>query len=846
MANEISKTPTPSLASGQSEVLMGSHVFSALNLTSPIIVVDREPVKVVVFGLTGDATVTVHQVFGVNDDLVSEEYRPYPQGLVFSSDRNEIILQRSGRYRLVGAEITQEVRAFWWNFSMTHEWTDIIEEALRYLCACVRPNDVELVAGNGILVENLGGGTWRVTNTAIHTAVDTATVDHQIVSGVLSSHVKLSEDPGNEMFARDDGLYATISDPNAPCNLGNLVQPFNGRVRNARFLVLDNQGCIRWVRARSLANYICDFECEEEPPPSSCCALTFTHSVQTIESVGVGTTVQITLTATGSNSAACRAFTNSLAFSPLIGQSVNGWRYDGVSFSGANPFTNVDFNTANITSWSAVFTFVATECNSNGRNISFTATGNCRNSLGQIISGSEVTYPVSVTLPPITENCGGVEPPPSCCGLGISISYTPLSGPVAVGAYFDVTVLSVSSPSSNCHGRLFPNDLLALTPAGWVVDSVTSTPTGQDIRTGVNHSIAGTSFITNVIRLRAVECVPAASPPFTVSGACFNSFGNQLVDTFVSETAIISFPQVNANCEGGPPPGSCSSSYSHSISSISSPVSVGDTFYLDVTLTGTNAAAARTKNFALNQPASIPSGWTLQSINVIGLPPAYDPVNSEVDFHLANVTSFTVRYTFVASALNSGGTSNFVVSARCVDSSGNTLPGTIINYPINIQFPAVTNTGTGPTPTCCGLSLDVESVIPVGGKCEIAEVVFVVTSNSPTPSCAARTEPFAPTVGGPNVFTIISTETLLLDNSPAPFDARNGVDFRTRGVSGWKLRVRARAINCVGEPEPSDMAISFSGGCVNEAGNYIGGSPSSYSAIAIIGSPITNCTAICS
>jgi hypothetical protein len=846
MANEISKTPTPTLASGQSEVLISRFVFSPTATTSPIINVDREPVKVVVMGLTGDAEIRVNQVVGVNDELLSEPYLPYPEGIVLNANRNEVILHRSGRYQLeMLVSSSTESTAFWWTFSMTHEWYDEIAEALRYLCDCVRPNEVTLVAGNGILVEDLGGGTWRVTNTAIHTADDSTTVDHQIVEGVLSSHVKLSEDPGNEMFARDDGLYATLSDPNAPCNLGTLVQPFNGLVRNARFLVLDNQGCIRWVRARSLANYVCEFECEEEPPPPNCCALTFSHVVQTLESIGVGTTINITLTATGSNAAICRAFTNPLTFAPIVGQTINGWRFQGTSFTGQNPYTSIDFHTANITSWSVVFTFVAVECNPVGRNVAFTATGNCRNNAGQLIDGSQVSYPVSVNLPAITEDCGEEPPPPpSCCALIINISSTPPTVPVAVGATFDVTVISIAAFNPNCHGRLFVNDLSDLTPTGWVIDSVTSTPASQDIRFGVNHSTAGTNFVTNVIRLRAVSCVSSTTRTFTVSGACFNSFGNQLGDTFVSESVTISFPQVNANCEGEPPP-TCSSAYSHTFSSISAPVSVGDSFYLEVTLTGQNAVLARTKNFALSQPFPIPSGWTVSEIDVFGLPSSFNPTTSEVDFYFANVTSFTVRYTFTASALNSGGSTNFTVGARCVDNLGNLIPGTNISYTIPIQFPAVTQSGSGPSPNCCGLNFEVESVIPVGAKCEIATVVFRAESNSPTPECAARTGPFALVGNFVPRFQIISEQTQLLDGSPAPFDARNGVDFRTWNVSGWKYIVQLRAVQCDPQQNIYDVGVSFSGGCVSKAGSYIGGTPTLYSDVAVIGSPTLNCDAIC-
>lgn len=849
MPNPISTAPTPTLASGQGSLEATSFTFTAgASTESSIIVVDREPVKIVSFGVTGAGVITVLQVAGVADSELSEPYVPNWEPLELTADRNEVVLFRSGRYKLQSEGLSANATAFWWPFSMTHEWHDDVAEALRYLCSCVAPKEVTLVSGPGIMIQNLGGGSWRVTNTGVVGVLDSTTVDHTITNGVLNSHVKISEDPENELFARDDGLYASISDPNAPCRLGDLVQPTEDPARLLRFLVLDSRdNCMRWVPARALANYLCVFDCEEgPPPPTNCCALAFSHTLQSGGAVGVGDTRTLTITATGSSALACRAFTNALDIASLQADS-NGWRYTGSSFTGANPFTGVDFNASAITTWTLVLEFTAIACSPSGRSINLTATGNCRNSQGQPIVGSDVAYPLAVTLPAVTLNCAEPPPPGSCCNLQIAGTASIPTGPVAVGTTATVQITSTAASALNCHGRLFITALEPLIPTGWVIDSVASTASGQDIRTGINHNTAGLGAITNTIVLRAVACQTGGARSLTVTGACFNSFGSQINDTFVTETFNFTFPTVNSNCSGGGPNPECGIVLSHTETPPPPPVVVGSTYTISFTYAGSNAFENRAKSTATGWPIGAPTGWVPESYSIVGLPPGVDPVVTPVDFYSLGITSFTINFVYRAATVSA--TTSLIthsIGAFCVNSAGQTIDGSYKQYNMQATLPVIGTGGVGPAPDCCGLNLDIATLGAVVQKCETLTVQIVATANASTAQCAARTEPFSTAILGsaPLGFTLVSTQTLLPNNSPAPFNAQDGVDFRAAGVTGWKLNMVLRATACRPQGEPLDFTVNVAGGCVNSKGAYIA-PPANSPLMAIVLPAYENCAGVC-
>lgn len=837
MSNPISKAPTPTLASGVSEVEMGSSTFTANSDLSPIIVVDREPVKIVSFNITGNTALVVNHIATIGSTEIMEPYRPNGEEVTLNANRNEVILHRSGRYRLEARNIQTQVTAFWWQFSMTHEWYDEIAEALRFLCSCVSPQDVQLVAGPGIAIENLGGGSWRISNTGIINASNSTTVEHQVTNGVLNSHVKISEDPNNELFARDDGLYATVNVSNVPCALGQAIQPTAIPVRNLRFVVLDNNNCLRWVSPRALANYVCDYDCEGEPPPppSNCCNLVFNHTVSFPTLVEVGSTATITITATGSNAAICRAVTNSVNISSALG-NLNGWQLDNTSFTGANPFTLVDFNTSNITTWSLTLRFIATECNSNGRVISLTPTGFCRNAQGQLIPNSQITYPISVTLPAITDKCGEPPPPPpSCCGLSISSSTIIPPGPLAVGDTITIQITSIASTFASCHGRLFVNNLADLVGSGWVIDSVTSSPPGQSIQTGVNHNAAGSNTIVNTIVLRATECVSASTRTLTVSGACFNEFSNQITNTFVQETFTYNLPQVNANCSGGPGP-ECGISFSGIITYPNPPVTVGSTLTVQITVNGSNNPNNKTVSLPLGIPFPIGSGWSFPSITISGLPPSFDPITQPVDFAAAGVTSFTVTYTYTATALTQGnpGVGIITPSALCRNALGQDIDGSFRSAEYQVVWPQIVAGGGGgpPTPNCCGLSIDQSPLqnltrppSEVVHKCDEFAYSITATTTTNTAQCHAVTQAFNPFYVPPpfvNKYQVYNVVATRADGSPLPpgVNPANGVDFFAAGITDWKVTIFIRILQCFSEP--MDHILTIRGACVNQQGIPIG------------------------
>jgi hypothetical protein len=835
MANPISKSPTPTLASGQSTVLLSSAAFSpTVQDSSPVIVVDREPVKIAAFGLTGDSRLTVLQVADVGSSEISEEYRPNGEEIALTSERNEVVLHRSGRYRLAASDIEGPVKAFWWPFSMTHEWYDEIAEALRFLCTCVSPQDVQIVAGPGITIQNLGSGSWRVSNAGLFGVFESPTVAHEITDGVLNSHVKLSEDPGNELFARDDGLYAAISDPNAPCNLGALVQPASAPVSQLKFVVLDSNNCLRWVRARSFANYMCEFDCEETPPPSNCCNLQFTHSVIGSGPYGLGDTITLRITATGSNLAACRAFTNGVSVANILG-TVNGWRFLDSVFSGVNPFTNTDFFTSNVTSWTLDLIFSAEACNPSGRVLSMTLDGNCRNAFGQTIEGSGVVYPINVTLPAITEDCAVVLPPPpgGCCGLNIAVTTSFPAAPVSVGQTATIEVVSVARADSACHGRLFVVDTAALNAlvagTGWVVDSLSSTAPGQTLSTGINHNAAGLTSITSTINLKANSCDPGATRTLTVQGACFNSFVNQLPDSFVDGSAPVVFPAVTLNCDGEPPPpADCGINVQFVLTPPTAPVIVGSTFTLAVTVFGSNNVNNRTRTFPLGSPA-VPAGWAISSVT--DTVPVLDTTATEIDFFVNNITQFTTTYTFLATALTESSVSvDWLVRALCVNNLGVPIANSTREFPTNLTFPAVT--GVVGNPNCCNFQSTQATPqysafpIPVGGQ---VTLVGTITSNTPTQACRLRLDPIpAPVFNIAGRFTLQSVSFARGDGSPLPPGVNpgvGGVDFWTANINSLRVTVIMQASSCNPEPpELIDVDLTVTGGCVDASGQYISNS----------------------
>lgn len=626
---------------------------------SAVIQVDREPVKVIAFGLTGNDEVSVMQVAGDISDLSVEQYLPYGAGLALTADRNEIILHRSGRYLLQTTGVVQQVKAFWWPFSMTHEWGDNLEQALAALCECVTIQEPTVVAGPGILVELIAEDTWRITNTGIISATDTLSVNHTVEGGVLLSEVRLSDDEGNNLQVRNDGLYANHNDTNALCALGALVAPAIPPIdfSRLRFLVLDTAGCMRWVSPRGAANWLCEYECEgpilppPPPPPSGCCALTFTHQLIAPATPAVGDTAVVRITATGGSLERCRAFTYALNAAVFLGFR-DGWSWQRI-ITGNPPATNdVDFFLSGpITTWTADIEFVASACAPTGRTLSFTIGGECRATGGTTIPGSLVSYPINVTLPRIVEGCGDPLPPPSLCSLAVTASVNPVTLPFSVGAELQVDITlfgsgSLNAPPGQSYAALFINTLDEIVGNGWEIVRSESTPPGLDIRTGLSLSGLPSGSVTQRVFLRATSCVAAQTRTLNLAGACFSTA--QLPNTYEEFSLPIGLPAVTANCSTVLAPLTCGFSATAAFDQpLGEQVAVGGVAVVRYVLLGGVGSGAY---FVLNPSTfQAPAGWSVTGVEASAI--LADLENEAFDFSLTDQSRLDILVFYTAATI---------------------------------------------------------------------------------------------------------------------------------------------------------------------------------------------------
>jgi uncharacterized repeat protein (TIGR01451 family) len=235
------------------------------------IAVDREPVKIIAFGLDTDEFIEVLHLVGESSGDNFEAYKPLDGSLRLTSDKNELVLGKSGRYRLRFEGTHGNMHCFWWQFSMTHEWAnEVLAEGLRKLCECLQPPPFGLVAGPGIQVNQLNGVTWRITNAGIINASDSTTIDHTVadpsppsVVRYLLSAVKISGYEGNLVEARPDGLYVNLSSELTACGLGANIQQTRDPLP-LRLVALDPDNCLTYVDMDAVAQYICTADCTPE------------------------------------------------------------------------------------------------------------------------------------------------------------------------------------------------------------------------------------------------------------------------------------------------------------------------------------------------------------------------------------------------------------------------------------------------------------------------------------------------------------------------------------------------------------------------------------------------------
>lgn len=267
MANKKTTHPTPTVWAAGNERQPFSMVFSPASTSqfSQNINVDREPVKVVAFGLRQDEFIEILHLAGEMSGSAFEAYKPFDGALVITSEQNEVTLARSGRYRLRFQGTHGQMYCFWWQFSMTHEWmNEVLANGLRQLCECLQPPPFEIVAGTGIQVTQLSPILWHIANTFAVDVADTTTIDHTVttVAGlrVLSSNVLVSPYAGNLIQVRPDGLYVNLSSQLTPCGFGALIQPSPDRMP-LRLLALNEFNCITSIPAEDVARYLCNVDC---------------------------------------------------------------------------------------------------------------------------------------------------------------------------------------------------------------------------------------------------------------------------------------------------------------------------------------------------------------------------------------------------------------------------------------------------------------------------------------------------------------------------------------------------------------------------------------------------------
>lgn len=267
MANKKSTHPIPTPWAAGRERQPFSMAFSptSTSFMSANINVDREPVKVVAFGLRENEYIEVLQLVGELSGDNFEAYKPFDGELTLTQDQNEIVLHKSGRYRLRFVGSHGFMHCFWWQFSMTHEWAnEVLSNGLRRLCECLRPPPFEIVAGRGIEVRQLNDITWHIANTFAIDVADTTTIDHTVteIAGIriLSSDVLVSPYEGNLIQVRPDGLYVNLSSLLDPCNFGSTIQPSPDRFP-LRLLALNEFNCIVSIPASDIARYLCNVDC---------------------------------------------------------------------------------------------------------------------------------------------------------------------------------------------------------------------------------------------------------------------------------------------------------------------------------------------------------------------------------------------------------------------------------------------------------------------------------------------------------------------------------------------------------------------------------------------------------
>jgi uncharacterized repeat protein (TIGR01451 family) len=269
MANQKSTHPTPTIYAAGAEKQSFAMAFSPSSTSafSNNIVVDREPVKVIAFGLRENEYIEVMHLIGDNSGSNFEAYKPYDGALRLTADQNELVLGKAGRYRLRFEGVHGAMHCFWWQFSMTHEWAnEVLAEGLRQLCECLQPPPFEIVDGPGIQSQQLNPVTWKITNTGIINASDSTTIDHTVYNMLpsvrwLMSNVKISGYEGNLLEVRPDGLYVNLSSQLTVCGIGSGIRPSTDPLP-LRFVALDQNNCLVSVTTNAIVTYLCSAECE--------------------------------------------------------------------------------------------------------------------------------------------------------------------------------------------------------------------------------------------------------------------------------------------------------------------------------------------------------------------------------------------------------------------------------------------------------------------------------------------------------------------------------------------------------------------------------------------------------
>lgn len=211
--------------------------------------VDREPIRLQAFGLTGTQYVEVEQITDAGGSQQYAPFAPLVGPVRLETDRTSVVLEWNGNYRLhlVGVGALGTVTVVGFKFSMTHEWMySSIADGLRainlQLEACcntdtqvstdpcneieLRPNGIfapEVHLENGTYTVVTGSGTcadpWHINVVGTPTGsanplvvLDTVTVNLTLVSTLLndtlSADVNISSRVRNRLFIDTDGLYA--------------------------------------------------------------------------------------------------------------------------------------------------------------------------------------------------------------------------------------------------------------------------------------------------------------------------------------------------------------------------------------------------------------------------------------------------------------------------------------------------------------------------------------------------------------------------------------------------------------------------------------------------------------